>query len=92
MKTRPVYRSLSKTLTIMGVERRLFFGILLTCLAIFQMFEAVIAALLLFVLLWIFARAATQADPQLIRILLSSNRFAVRYDPALWEEGSGRNG
>jgi type IV secretory pathway TrbD component len=92
MKTRPVYRSLSKTLTIMGVERRLFFGILLTCFAIFQLFEALLAAVLLFAVLWIFARAATQADPQLLRILLNSNRFAVRYDPALWEEEGGRNG
>lgn len=82
MTRRPVYRSLNKLLTIWGVERKLFFFILTVAFALFQLSNALLPALVLFVVLWFCARAATRLDPQLMRIVLNSGRFCERYDPA----------
>jgi type IV secretory pathway VirB3-like protein len=90
MHTRPVYRSLSKPMTILGVERRLFFFILMVAFLLFHLSETLLPALVLFGILWTLAKAATQADPQMLRILLNSSRFAARYDPALRQNGGGR--
>ena len=54
-------------------------------LAMFQMSEALLPSLLLLGLLLAAAKVATDHDPQLIRILLNSNRFVARYDPAKTE-------
>ena len=85
MKSRPVYRSLNKLLTIWGVERKLFFFILTVAFALFQLSNALLPAMVLFAVLWLCARAATRVDPQLLRIVLNSGRFCERYDPAKTE-------
>ena len=85
METRPVYRTLNKPMTLLGVERKLFFFILVVSFLLFHLTEALVPALVLFGVLWAFARAATQTDPQILRILINSNRFGTRYDPALKE-------
>jgi len=36
----------------------------------------------MFLSLYLFARWATVTDPQMLRILLNSGKFRVRYDPA----------
>lgn len=72
----------------MGVERKLFFSILMAAFLVFHFFNALLSAALLFVVLWFFARAASEADPELLKVLLQSNRFAVRYDPALRQEAN----
>ena len=82
METRPVYRSLNKPMTLLGVERKLFFVILVKSFVLFHFTEGLLAALLVFAILWMFARAATQADPQFLQVLMNSSRFAARYDPA----------
>jgi len=81
---KPVYQSLNKPRTLLGVERKLFFLILVVAVVMFNLFGALIPALALFVILWLAAKAATESDPQILRIVLSSHRLAARYDPAKW--------
>jgi type IV secretory pathway TrbD component len=78
----PVYRSLNKPLTIWGAERRLFFLAAMIGAAMFNFFGSLLGGLLMFAGLFVAARWATAADPQLLRILLNSARFKVQYDPA----------
>ena len=90
METRPVFRSLNKQLTLLGVNRTGFFVLLIASLLTFHLSERLVPAVVLFGVLWIPARAMTHADPQFLRIFLKSSRFASRYDPA--RRGEGRNG
>lgn len=85
MEPRPVYRTLNKPMTLLGVERRLFFFIVVVSFLLFHLTAALVPAVVLFGVLWACARAATQTDPQILRILINSNRFGTRYDPALKE-------
>jgi type IV secretory pathway TrbD component len=78
----PVYRSMNKPLTIWGAERRLFFLALILGGATFNFFGSLLGGLLMFASLYLFARWATVSDPQMLRILLNSSGFRVRYDPA----------
>ena len=86
MQQRPSYRSVYKTLhrplTVCGVERRLFFLALTMGAATFNLFYSFFAGLLVFSGLYAFAWWATQRDPEMLRVLLSSSRFRRRYDPA----------
>lgn len=83
MEPRPVFRALNKPMTLLGVERRLFFFILVVAFLLFQLSDALLPALAFFGVLMVAARGLTQADPQLMRVLLNSTRFQPRYDPAL---------
>jgi type IV secretory pathway TrbD component len=78
----PVYRSLNKTLTIWGAERRLFFMAALMGAATFNFFGSLAGGLLMFGVLFVAARWASATDPQILRILLNSARFRLQYDPA----------
>jgi type IV secretory pathway TrbD component len=64
-----VHRSLSRPLTILGAERKLFFFAM--CLGV-----------LTFLLLFFLAQWATRTDPQILRFLLSAARLRTQYDPA----------
>jgi type IV secretory pathway TrbD component len=77
----PVYRSINKPLTIWGVERKLFFLALIMGAATFNFFGSLMSGLAMFVALYSFARWATATDPQILRIVLNSSKFRVRYDP-----------
>ncbi|MGH9204305.1 MAG: VirB3 family type IV secretion system protein [Vicinamibacterales bacterium] len=79
---RPVHKALHRTLTVWGVDRRLFFLALLMGAATFNLFYSFLAGLLMFIGLYLFALWTTKRDPQMLRILLSSSRFRSRYDPA----------
>lgn len=79
---RPVYKALHRPLTVCGVDRRLFFLALLMGAATFNLFYSFLAGLLTFVGLYGSALWATKRDPQMLRILLSSSRFRIRYDAA----------
>jgi type IV secretory pathway TrbD component len=81
----PVHRSLNKPLTILGAERRLFFLAAIIGAATFNLFGSLLGGLLMFGVLYILARFATRTDPQILRILLNSTKFKVRYDPAKWD-------
>ena len=78
----PVYKSINKTLTIWGVERRLFFLALIMGGATFNLFGSLLSALVMFAALYLLARWATTVDLQILRILLNSSRSKAQYDPA----------
>lgn len=75
------YRSLNKPLTILGIERRLFFGALMLGAATFNFFSSFGGGVAMFTLLYIVARYVTARDPQLLRIVVNATRFKLRYDP-----------
>jgi type IV secretory pathway VirB3-like protein len=78
---RPVYKALHRRLTVWGVERRLFFLAMLMGAATFNLFYSFLAGLLMFASLYAFAWWATDRDPDMLRILLSSSRARPRFDP-----------
>jgi len=78
---RPVYKAVHRTLTICGVERRLFFLALLLGAATFNLFYSFLAGLLIFGGLYAFALWASARDPQMLHILLASSKARRRYDP-----------
>jgi type IV secretory pathway TrbD component len=77
-----VFRALHRPLTILGVERRLFFFAMCMGAATFNMLSSLLGGVLMFLLLYFFARWATNTDPQILRFLLSAARFKSQYDPA----------
>ena|SRR5689334_5124354 len=79
---RPVYKAVHRTLTICGVERRLFFLALLLGAATFNLFYSLLAGLLIFGGLYAFGLWSASIDPQLLQILFASSRTRRRYDPA----------
>jgi type IV secretory pathway TrbD component len=59
---------------MMGVERKLFFFALVMGAAVFNLLHTFLGGLLMFGLLYGFARWATKTDPQLLRFLLNSTK------------------
>ena len=82
---RPVYKVMHRRLTVWGVERRLFFLAMLLGAATFNLFYSFLAGLLMFAGLYGFAWWATERDPDMLRILLSSSRARRRFDPGKHE-------
>ena len=78
----PTYPSLNKPLMILGLERKLFFIALIVGTATFNFLSTLIGGIVMFVLLYCVLRRLTTKDPQMLRILVNSSRFKVRYDPA----------
>ena len=78
----PVYKSINKPLTLCGAERTLFFLALIMGAATFNLFGSLLGGILMFAVLLTGARWATATDPQILRILLNSSKFKIRYDPA----------
>jgi type IV secretory pathway TrbD component len=78
----PVQRSLSRPLTILGAERKLFFFAMCLGAATFNLLNSFLGGLLTFLLLYSAARWATSTDPQLLRLLLQAAKLRRQYDPA----------
>ena len=78
----PVFRSLNRPLTLMGAERKLFFFALMMGAGVFNLLHTFFGGILMFCLLYAFARWATRTDPQMLRFVLNSARLRVQYDPA----------
>jgi type IV secretory pathway TrbD component/type IV secretory pathway VirB2 component (pilin) len=76
-----VHRSLSRPLTILGAERKLFFFAMCLGAATFNLLASLLGGLLMFLLLYRMARWATQTDPQILRFLLTAARLRAQYDP-----------
>src|SRR6267142_6717867 len=76
-----VHRSLSRPLTILGAERKLFFFAMCLGAATFNLLASLLGGLLIFLLLYFMARWATQTDPQILRFLLTAARLRPQYDP-----------
>ncbi len=77
-----VYRTLNRPLTVLGAERKLFFLAMCMGAATFNMLSSLLGGVLMFLLLYVAARWATNTDPQILRFLLSAAKLKTRYDPA----------
>jgi len=77
-----VHRSLSRPLTILGAERKLFFFAMCLGAATFNLLGSLLGGLLVFLLLYMIARWATRTDPQILRFLLTAAKLRNQYDPA----------
>jgi type IV secretory pathway TrbD component len=78
----PVHRSVSRPLTILGAERKLFFFAMCVGGGTFNLLGSFLGGLLMFLLLYGVARWATDTDPQILRLLLASAKLRTQYDPA----------
>jgi type IV secretory pathway TrbD component len=76
-----VYRALNSPLTLLGAERRLFFFALVMGAAVFNLLHTFLGGILIFSLLYWFARWATKTDPQILRFILNSSKACTQYDP-----------
>lgn len=76
-----VHRSLSRPLTILGAERKLFFFSMCLGAATFNLLNSLFGGLLMFLSLYVLARWATRTDPQILRFLLTAARLRSQYDP-----------
>src|SRR5437660_11883433 len=81
-RVNPVYRLISRRLTILGAERKLFFFAMCVRAGTFIVLGSLLGGVLMFVLLYSVARWATKADSQILRFLLSSPRLRDQYDPS----------
>lgn len=77
-----VQRSLSRPLTILGAERKLFFFAMCVGAGTFNLLGSLLGGLLMFLLLYTVARWATKTDPQILKLLLASAKSRRQYDPA----------
>jgi type IV secretory pathway TrbD component len=77
-----VHRSLSRPLTILGAERKLFFFAMCLGAATFNLLGSLLGGVLIFFLLYLVARWATKTDPQILRFLLTAATLRREYDPA----------
>lgn len=76
-----VLRSLSRPLTILGAERKLFFFAMCLGAATFNLLGSLLGGVLIFLLLYLAARRATVTDPQLLKLLFRAARLRREYDP-----------
>jgi type IV secretory pathway TrbD component len=81
-QTHPIHSSLNKPLSILGLERKLFFLAALIGAGTFNFFGSLLGGLLMFLALFLTLRLATANDPQMLRIVLNASKFKPRYDPA----------
>lgn len=77
----PVQRSLSRPLTILGAERKLFFFAMCLGAGTFNLLGSLLGGVFMFLLLYFVARWATATDPQILRLLLRAAKFRRQYDP-----------
>ena len=81
----PVQRSLSRPLTILGAERKLFFFSMCLGAATFNLLGSLLGGILMFFLLYLVARWATATDPQILRLLFLAAKLRRQYDPAKFQ-------
>ena len=72
-----IYRSLSRPLTILGAERKLFFFAMCMGAATFNLLGSLSGGLMIFFLLYVVARWATVTDPQILRFLLTAATLQI---------------
>jgi type IV secretory pathway TrbD component len=77
----PVFRSLNSPLTLLGAERKLFFMALVLGAGVFNLLHTLFGGILMFALLYWFARWATKTDPEILRLVLNSAKARPHYDP-----------
>src|SRR6201988_4965421 len=80
-RVNPVYRSISRPLTILGAERKLFFVAMCLGAGTFNLLGSLLGGVLMFLLLYFVARWGLATDPQILRLLLRAAKFRRQYDP-----------
>jgi len=79
---RRVYRALLRPLTVLGVDRRLFFLALLAGAVAFNLLYSLLTGCLVFASIYGLARWSATHDPRLPQILIQSAGRKPRYDAA----------
>lgn len=77
-----VFKSLHRPLTYMGIERGLFMFTAISGAVAFQLFDSILAAIVVFLAMAIFCHWVTNKDPAYVRIQMRSSKFKPRYDAA----------
>jgi type IV secretory pathway VirB3-like protein len=82
-RSNPVYKTINKPLTIMGVERTLFATALFTGGGFQVLFSSFVGAIVIFAILLYLARMATRRDPKMLVFIIQamSGTFRAEYDP-----------
>ncbi len=83
----PVYKTLNKPLTIMGIERSAFFIALMVSAGFHTLFSSFLGAILIFAILLYFARLATYKDPMMLIFIVQAmtGTFKAQYDPCKYK-------
>jgi type IV secretory pathway VirB3-like protein len=83
-RSNPVYKTLNRPLTIMGVERTLFATALFTGAGFQVLFSSFLGAIVIFAILLYLARVATRRDPKMLVFVIQamSGTFRAEYDPS----------
>jgi type IV secretory pathway VirB3-like protein len=86
-RTNPVYRTLNKPLTIMGIERTAFFVAAMTGAGFQVLFSSILGALVIFVILVYLGRLVTHKDPKMLLFIQQAifGAFRPYYDPAKYK-------
>ena len=74
-----VFKSLHKPLTYLGNRTNTLFFVCMSAVAVFNLFESLLAGVVVFFGGYAFGRWATNADPAMLHILARSERFRLRY-------------
>ncbi len=77
-----VFKSLHRPMTYMGIERSLFMLTGVAGAVAFNLFDSILAGILVFVVVAIFCHWVTNKDPAYLRIQLRSSKYKPRYDAA----------
>ena len=86
-RSNQVFRSLHRPLTYFGVERGVFFTVCVLAVTTMDLFDSVLAGVMVFSSGYVFGRWLTKTDPAMLQILVRSQRFRLLYD-ALKQEVS----
>ncbi|HEY6251313.1 MAG TPA: VirB3 family type IV secretion system protein [Candidatus Angelobacter sp.] len=91
-RSNPVYKTLNKPLTIMGVERTLFATALFTGGGFQVLFSSFIGAIVTFAILLFLARIATRRDPKMLVFIIQAigRTFRAEYDPCKYAPATVR--
>ena len=76
-----VYKSINRPLTILGVERKLFFAAAMMGAATFNLMGSFVGGIMVFVTLFALGSWATKTDPKILHILLNSAKYKTQYCP-----------
>ena len=79
-RTNRVFKSLHKPLTYLGVDRTLFFFVCVTAIGAFNLFNSLLAGVVIFLGGFLFGQWVTESDPAFLRIL--AKPYKIRYDAA----------
>jgi type IV secretory pathway TrbD component len=81
-RTNRIFKSLHRPLTYLGVERTLFYLVCVGAVGAFNIFNSILAGIVVFLGGFAFGHWVTSSDPAFLRILAKSDKYKLRYDPA----------